>query len=473
MPEPSMGSQESSTLSPFEDNYLSRNVLDDEDGYEEDAVPELPSPVINPPTQASPSATIVAPKSRPSVRHKPDLLRREKPRFILALDFGTTFTGIAFASTNASRGHLPEITVLQNWTKSMSNKDKVQDWTKSMSNKDKVQDWTKSMSNKDKVPSVISYSPPEHDEVQWGSDISKDAITMVNQKLELELQDTVMDELDMTLYVLRGTKFLSFDNICEAGPKPAFSPKTTGEVITDYLAKIFQCAKEAINSQQIERTKTPIDLVVTTPVCWSYKAHNAMFRAVKEAGFSTKFLPTLQDTILVSEPEAAAYFAALAVKDQGDDFLQQGQTFVLCDAGGGTVDTVSYQVKSVTPFLELERMTAPSGRKCGSALIDLGFKTWLRDIIGPSSYAELDPVNAYQHRINPHTAETGEMRELIRRFIVRKIAFSNNDEKSIKIDLPAPLNTLTIAGRIEQGGLTLTWFAPRMTDMDVGYANLA
>ncbi|KAK4552632.1 hypothetical protein LTR86_010276 [Recurvomyces mirabilis] len=442
MLEPSMGSQESSTLSPFEDNYLSRNLLEDEDGYEEDAVPELPSPVINPPTQASPLATVVAPRSRPSVRHKPDLLRREKPRFILALDFGTTFTGIAFASTNASRGHLPEISVLR--------------------------DWTESMSNKDKVPSVISYSPPEHEELQWGSDISRDAITMVNQKLELELQDTVMDELDMTLYVLRGTKFLSFDNIREAGPKPAFSPKTTDEVITDYLKKVFRCAKEAINSPQIERTKTPIDLVVTTPVCWSYRAHNAMFRAVKEAGFSPQFLPTLQDTILVSEPEAAAYFAALAARDQGDDFLQQGQTFVLCDAGGGTVDTVSYQVKSVAPFLELERMTAPSGRKCGSALIDLGFKTWLRDIIGPSSYAELDPVNAYQHRINPHTAETGGMRELIRRFIVRKIAFSNNDQKSIKIDLPAPLKTLTIPGRIEQGGLTLTWFASDTTNGDGG-----
>ena len=160
----------------------------------------------------------------------------------------TARAGIAFTTTSASRGDLAAIEVLQ--------------------------DWTTSMSNKEKVPSVYSYTKPQRGEAQWGSDIGEDAVTMVNQKLELEVQENRIDELNLTLYVLRGTKFLSFDNIREVGSEPAFSPKTPYEIITDYLTKVFECVKASINAQELTRTNTPIDLVVTTPVvswkCTSY-----------------------------------------------------------------------------------------------------------------------------------------------------------------------------------------------------------
>lgn len=42
--------------------------------------------------------------------------------------------------------------------------------------------------------------------------------------------------------------------------------------------------------------------------------------------------------------------------------LQVSDCFILCDAGGGTVDVVSYQVKKVTPHLELERATEPRSK---------------------------------------------------------------------------------------------------------------
>lgn len=107
-----------------------------------------------------------------------------------------------------------------------------------------------------------------------------------------------------------------------------------------------------------------------------------MFKAISKAGFSSGQLPTLKDIMVVSEPEAAALFTAQDLKDQGTDFLQvswrrpvqeflvlnqcqENHCFILCDAGGGTVDAVAYQVKKVKPLLELERATEPTGNHIG------------------------------------------------------------------------------------------------------------
>ncbi|KAF2168394.1 hypothetical protein M409DRAFT_53083 [Zasmidium cellare ATCC 36951] len=338
-------------------------------------------------------------------------------RLVIAVDFGTTYSGIAITTTDAHHANLANIEV--------------------------ISDWGPRMSNLEKVPSVISYSQPRNGEKQWGTDISEGAVTMVNQKLELELQDSRLDELDLTLYVLKGTNYLAFEHIRDAGAHPDFTYNTPEEVVTDYLWRLFKRTRQAINEEQIIVTNTKIDLVVTVPVPWTYHGYNSMFKAISKAGFNSEQLPTLKDIMVVSEPEAAALFTAQDLKDQGTDFLQENHCFILCDAGGGTVDAVAYQVKKVKPLLELERATEPTGCKRGSAFIDTEFKLWLRDeVLGRELYADLDPANAQQKRISPHTAETEAMRQLIKRFSSNKIVFSNHTRAPIKIDLPPPLDSL-------------------------------
>ena len=70
-------------------------------------------------------------------------------------------------------------------------------------------------------------------------------------------------------------------------------------------------------------------------------------------------------------------------------------------------------------------------------------------------YAEIDPVNAKQRRISLHAGETGVMRQLINQFNFKKAVFSNSTTSDIKLDLPAPLNTLTIEGRVKEGELVI------------------
>lgn len=63
----------------------------------------------------------------------------------------------------------------------------------------------------------------------------------------------------------------------------------------------------------------------------------------------------------ISEPEAAAIYTSRYIQECGTIGLKQNQCFILCDAGGGTVDVVGYRVKALTPAMELERFTEPTG----------------------------------------------------------------------------------------------------------------
>lgn len=131
-----------------------------------------------------------------------------------------------------------------------------------------LQDWTSRMNNQAKVPSVISYVRTAKGDVQWGSDITADAVTMVNTKLELEPQATLFEELDLTLHVLKSTENLSFDHIRKVGPEPAFTSRAPAQIVTDYLTMVAKCEgkRKAINVEQLARTNTPVDIVITVPV---------------------------------------------------------------------------------------------------------------------------------------------------------------------------------------------------------------
>lgn len=230
---------------------------------------------------------------------------------VLAIDFGTTFTGVAWASTEHNTAKLNNITVLY--------------------------DWTDRMTGIRKAPSVISYSPAD-DADQWGMSISENAVTMLNFKLELETQDKRIDELDLILQLLQGTGFLSFDIIRRAGSYPAYTSKSPAQIVTDYLSNVCDSIFNSQAFSDPKNAKLPIDICVTVPVKWSYEARNATFKALSDAGFNASRFPTMRDMIMVTEPEAAAYFTARHLQEtRGGEFLKPGDVFALCDCGGGTV----------------------------------------------------------------------------------------------------------------------------------------
>ncbi|OBT39592.1 hypothetical protein VE00_10554 [Pseudogymnoascus sp. WSF 3629] len=63
---------------------------------------------------------------------------------------------------------------------------------------------------------------------------------------------------------------------------------------------------------------------------------------------------------------------------------KNGDTFVVCDAGGGTVDLITYQVRSVEP-LDLYEVVQGDGGICGAAILDMRFEAFIRHRLGAQS----------------------------------------------------------------------------------------
>ena len=77
---------------------------------------------------------------------------------------------------------------------------------------------------------------------------------------------------------------------------------------------------------------------------------------------------------IVSEPEAAAIYVLNAM-DPHDVVV--GDTFVLCDAGGGTVDLISYTVTSLNPILRVDEAAPGTGGVCESTFLNRMFQSHL------------------------------------------------------------------------------------------------
>ena len=62
--------------------------------------------------------------------------------------------------------------------------------------------------------------------------------------------------------------------------------------------------------------------------------------------------------------------------------IKIGDTFMLCDAGGGTVDLVTYKVASLKPILKLAEASPGSGSLCGASYLNRRFGEYLEEKLG-------------------------------------------------------------------------------------------
>jgi hypothetical protein len=129
-----------------------------------------------------------------------------------------------------------------------------------------VTNWGAHMDNHNKVPSVISYTdPPSDEEQQWGSSLSEDAICMIHTKLELDVE-SVSEELDLILSSLEGMKNFNFQHIQENKGSADYPDKSSEEIVTDYLTKVFEYVLDTVEHFTEEfLARVPTDIVMTVP----------------------------------------------------------------------------------------------------------------------------------------------------------------------------------------------------------------
>lgn len=64
-----------------------------------------------------------------------------------------------------------------------------------------------------------------------------------------------------------------------------------------------------------------------------------------------------------------------------------GRKFIVCDAGGGTVDLISYEVTQ-TERLEIKEVTEGTGGRCGSAMLNKRFRRYLKRTHGEKYWTD-------------------------------------------------------------------------------------
>ncbi len=176
-------------------------------------------------------------------------------------------------------------------------------------------------------------------------------------------------------------------------PDPLRAPPTYNDEAskhaTDYMTALRKHAEQMLRYKlpQSALLSTPIEYIVrtypsifhsqsdipqiTVPAVWSDMAQ-ARTRACAEAAGMGKGTALH----IISEPEAAAMYALDALDPHN---LKIGDTFVLCDAGGGTVDLITYTVSALKPILKLIEASPGTGSLCGASLLNRRFSAFLED----------------------------------------------------------------------------------------------
>jgi molecular chaperone DnaK (HSP70) len=158
--------------------------------------------------------------------------------------------------------------------------------------------------------------------------------------------------------------------------------KNVVDAVSDFLAEVYKHTMDTLTRRYGEAfmSTTKVEFVLTCPAVWSDTAKNSTLLAAERAGMGSR-----SDIQMISEPEAAAVYTLKAIQP---NHLSVGDNFVVCDAGGGTVDLIAYKIKSLRP-LRVEESAVGTGGLCGSAFINYAFEEHVRGRIGEERFDEM------------------------------------------------------------------------------------
>ena len=224
------------------------------------------------------------------------------------------------------------------------------------------------------MPTVISYNDKKRQSVTWGAQKHKD-VRIEGIKLLLD------PEQDKPIYVpAMNTK----SELAKLG-KPAV------EVAADYIRAIYGHAMKRIATKVPENyleNDVQKKFVISVPAVWSDKAKAATLSAAKLAGF--------HPATLIKEPEAAAMYTLHVLQGRG---LGVGDALVICDAGGGTVDLISYEILQTQPMLQLKELVPSKGGMAGSLQLNRRFEEQVKMLVGEDQYYYLRKTSAYEQAV--------------------------------------------------------------------------
>ncbi|KAG0380570.1 hypothetical protein BGX24_007257 [Mortierella sp. AD032] len=257
----------------------------------------------------------------------PDKFDPDDFPIIVAIDFGTTFSGCAYA-------YAPDDEEVRTITA-----------------------WPKQNIQYAKTPTLNLYSKVDgrYKIIEWGW----------KSKLEMESPS--------------GSKYTQISQYKpyldeNVGLSPWNNIVPLQDAISDYLHALHEYAAEKILQEfGPSITRKSFRYCLTVPAMWSDKAKDVMRKAAIRANLITESDHPERLT-LVSEPEAAALYCKRKCKQYD---LEDGNRFLICDAGGGTVDLIVYDIHLSSQGQRLSEVIKGHGASCGSMFIDMNFRNLL------------------------------------------------------------------------------------------------
>ncbi|KAI9271859.1 hypothetical protein BDA99DRAFT_602584 [Phascolomyces articulosus] len=342
-------------------------------------------------------------------------------KVVIAYDFGTTYSGAAYAFTHTS----PEVFDIQNWPLKEGN-------------------------YFPKVPTLSVY--PRHNRPQPLYSLRRTALSEWGYGAKKTLLKPHADKQNILLSQFK----LQLDESLQHPPlENGLAPV---QVVADYLAALHRhTLKELRYKFASNYHPDTFRYCLTVPALWSDKAKHMMRQAAIQAGIVSPSDPS-DRLVLISEPEAAALYCEETMADQVQ--LKDNDRFMVCDAGGGTVDIIVYQVNFTQRPREnrncdsknlmiwkkhrLKEVTKGIGESCGSVFLDECYRELLQTKLGEQVIRKI---------------YLREMHDMMDQFIVNiKPEFNGKDAHYVRLprsvdlnDLPANLRDEDEDGNLDQG----------------------
>ncbi|PKS07026.1 hypothetical protein jhhlp_005623 [Lomentospora prolificans] len=249
-------------------------------------------------------------------------------QIIVGVDFGTTYSGLAWTVA-----HRPErLATVTAWPDAADHE-----------------------VVSEKVPTRLRY---QGNDTQWGFKIPVNAP-------QHEILEWFKLDLDPTL-----------PTIGQPTGEEITGGRTADVLVADYLAALrdhLACTLQTKFGPQIVSTAS-FSFVVTVPAIWSETAKDRITHAFRTV-LSVPPWPQNPAIEIVSEPEAAAVSSLTSISKS--HALRQDDTVVVVDAGGGTVDAISYAISKLFP-LRLREAAPGCGAICGSAFLNMRFGKYVK-----------------------------------------------------------------------------------------------
>ncbi|RKK86641.1 hypothetical protein BFJ69_g865 [Fusarium oxysporum] len=239
------------------------------------------------------------------------------PTMVIAIDLGNISSGVAWAMLNAPNSKPKFVT---GWE------------TLSGNPSDDV-----------KVPSTLYYGEAKNrNNLEWGFKVPDDRDVLSWFK------HLIVDDKDLPDHIRFSPQLANAKRIMRK------VQKTPVEIVGDYLKQLWLHSWEHITQSDGlgENPVINVLICITSPATWPSSARVRIIKALAHAGLLNYFPRDRFGLRFFTDISMAAF---AAIDDHAERRgLELGDVIIACDAGGGTVDVVSYVVTSHDPFMVTE-----------------------------------------------------------------------------------------------------------------------